>query len=190
MNFSLTRLAQKYLHQEPLFVSYATDIGIPILMDNPREVGADRIINALAGHQLYGGMLIIVDFGTATTFDCVTPQGEYIGGAIVPGIDISQQALFSRAAKLSDIGLYRPSQVIGKNTADCFRSGMLWGYGGQVDALVRRMTEELPEKPRVIATGGLAKLIAEYSESIDLVDPFLTLAGLRLAWQHLQGTQA
>ena len=181
VNFALTMLAKKHLPKTKLiFVDETTPTGIKIIADNPKEVGADRIVNALAAHEKYGGNLIVVDFGTATTFDCITANGEYFGGAICPGIEISKQALFSHAAKLSDIVLSRPPKVMATNTADSLRSGILWGYGGQVDSLVRRMENEWGKKVQVIATGGLANLICEFSETIDEVDMELTLDGLRL----------
>lgn len=184
VNFALYKLADKYLRCAYCFVTYETDTGIPIRMDNPSEVGADRIINAVAAHAKYSGPLIIVDFGTATTFDCITAAGEYIGGAICPGVEISQQALFARAAKLANIELRRPPAAIGKNTADCLRSGLLWGYGGQIDGLVRRMKNELGAATTVIATGGLASFIRGFSETIDTVDVQLTLDGLRMIWDR------
>lgn len=186
VNFSLAKLVEKHLScPPPLFVDYKTPIGIKILVDSPAEVGADRIVNALAAHHKYGGNLIIVDFGTATTFDCVSAAGEYLGGAICPGVEVSQSALFSHASKLSNIDLRRPPKVIASNTADGLRSGILWGYGGQVDALVGRMKDEWKEPIRVIATGGYACLIKEYSDAIDEVDMRLTLDGLRLAWDKV-----
>ena len=187
VNDSLYQLAKKYFSCPlPLFVDYRTPTGIKLLVDNPAEVGADRIIDALAAHRKYGGNLIIVDFGTATTLDCVSAAGEYLGGAICPGVEVSRDALFSHASKLSNISLTRPPKVIGTNTADYLRSGILWGYGGQVDSLVRRMSEEWGQQPRVIATGGLAPLIADYSDAIDVVDTALTLEGLQMIWHKLK----
>jgi type III pantothenate kinase len=181
VNFALSKLVEKHLPKTKLiFVDDTTPTGISIVTDNPKEVGADRIVNALAAHEKYGGDLIVVDFGTATTFDCISADGEYFGGAICPGIEISKESLFSHAAKLSDIVLSRPPKVIAANTADSLRSGILWGYGGQVDSLVRRMENEWGKKVQVIATGGLASLISEFSETIDQVDMDLTLDGLRL----------
>lgn len=176
------KMAKKHLRCPAYFVDHTTETGIRVLMDNPREVGADRILNALAAHKKYDGALIVVDFGTATTFDCVSAAGEYLGGAICPGIEISQQALFARAAKLANIDLYQPPSVIGKNSADSMRSGILWGYGGQVDSLVRRMKLEMEGPVRVIGTGGLASFIYNFTEEMDLVDPRLTLDGLRMVW--------
>ena len=187
VNYALRRLASKYLScPEPIFVDYRMPTGINLLVDTPAEVGADRIADAVAAHQKYGGDLIVVDFGTATTLDCVSAAGEYLGGAICPGVEVSQQALLSHASKLAHVALHRPPQVIGTNTADCLRSGILWGYGGQVDSLVRRMSEEWGKQPQVIATGGLAALISGYSDAISVVDDRLTLDGLRIIWQLQQ----
>ena len=187
VNDALYKLAENYLQcPPPIFVDYQTPTGIKLMVDNPAEVGADRIIDALAAHKKYGGPLIIVDFGTATTLDCVSATGEYLGGAICPGVEISRDALFSHAAKLSSIALTRPPKVIATNSADYLRSGILWGYGGQVDSLVRRMSAEWGEAPQVIATGGLAPLIADYSDAIDAVDIYLTLEGLMMIWHKLQ----
>lgn len=183
VSFSLQKFAEKYLPFEPFFVDHDTNTGIKILTDNPLEVGADRIVNALAAHKIYGGTLIVVDFGTATTFDCVSAAGEYLGGAIAPGLEVSLNALFARAAKLTNISLEKPEHAIGKSTAESLRSGILWGYGGMVDGLVKRMSCELPDKPLVIGTGGLAQLISDYSDSIVKVDNLLTLEGLRMIWQ-------
>ncbi len=181
---ALKRFAEKYLPFAAYFVDYNTKTPIKVLMDNPSEVGADRIVNSLAAHYKYGGSLIIVDFGTATTFDVVSSAGEYLGGAISPGLEISANALFARAAKLANITLEKPAHAIGKNTTDGLRSGLLYGYGGQVDGLITRMSKELPQKPVVIGTGGLAQLIFEYSEKMDFVDQQLTLEGLKLIWEN------
>jgi type III pantothenate kinase len=187
VNVALRKMTETYLScPPPLFVDYTTPTGIKLMVDNPAELGSDRIVNALAAYQKYGGNLIIVDFGTATTFDCVSATGEYLGGAICPGIEISREALFAHAAKLSNVVLRRPPKVIATNTEDYLRSGILWGYGGQVDALVRRMSDEWGVKPKVIATGGFADLIAGYSDLIDLVDIDLTLEGLRVIWEKLK----
>jgi type III pantothenate kinase len=186
VNTVLTKMAEQHLSAAKLlFVDHTTRTGIRLLVDNPEEVGADRIVDALAAHSKYPGDLIIVDFGTATTLDCVSGQGEYLGGAICPGVEISRNALFAHAAKLSSVVLSRPPQVIGTNTADFLRSGLLWGYGGQVDSLITRMSAEWGSIPHVVATGGLAPLISEYSDKIDTVDIDLTLEGLRLIWDKL-----
>ncbi|MBQ1249674.1 MAG: type III pantothenate kinase, partial [Selenomonadales bacterium] len=154
--------------------------GICIKYENPREVGADRIVNAVAAYHKYGGPLIIIDFGTATTFCALTEKGDYLGGAIAPGIGISSEALFQRTSKLPRIELKRPKSVICRNTVTSMQSGIIYGAAGQIDEIVRRMKEELGGEAKVIATGGLANLIAEVSSTIDAVEPFLTLEGLRL----------
>ncbi|MEG1500975.1 MAG: type III pantothenate kinase [Clostridiales bacterium] len=179
---TLQRLAKKYFYLQPLIVDSETNTGMPILLDIPDEVGADRIVNAVAAYQDHGGPLIIVDFGTATTFDCVSSAGEYLGGAIAPGIDISKEALFTKAARLSSIVLTPPHKAIGTNTADSLRSGFFWGFAGQVDGIVGEMLLELGGEAKVIATGGLAKVIADYSKTIEEVDTFLTLKGLYLIY--------
>ncbi|TDD73649.1 type III pantothenate kinase [Actinomadura darangshiensis] len=161
--------------------------GVPVRMDNPKEVGADRIVNALAAVHTHGGPAIVVDFGTATTFDAVSAKGEYVGGAIAPGIEISIDALSSRGAQLHKIELVRPRSVIAKNTVEALQSGIIFGFAGQVDGIVERMTEELvdePEEVTVIATGGLAPLVLEESRSIDVFEPWLTLIGLRLIYER------
>jgi len=158
--------------------------GMAIKYENPREVGADRIVNAVAGYEQYGGPLIIVDFGTATTFCAISARGEYLGGAIAPGIGISTEALFARAAKLPRVELVRPAAVIGKNTVSSMQSGILYGFAGQVDEIVRRMKQEMEGEPLVLATGGLAELIAGESASISRVDQFLTLNGLRIVYER------
>lgn len=158
--------------------------GVPLLVDNPKEIGADRIVNTLAAHTLFGGPAIVVDFGTSTNLDVVSPKGEFLGGALAPGIEISVDALASRAAQLRKVELIRPKNVIGKNTVEALQSGTIFGFAGQVDGLVDRITAELAEsyseKPTVIATGGLAPLIIGVSETIAEHEPDLTLIGLRL----------
>ncbi|MEV4442977.1 type III pantothenate kinase [Streptomyces sp. NPDC049577] len=161
--------------------------GVPILMDNPKEVGADRIINAVAAVELYGGPCIVVDFGTATTFDAVSARGEYAGGAIAPGIEISVDALGVRGAQLRKIELARPRNVIGKSTVEAMQSGILYGFAGQVDGVVNRMARELADDPddvTVIATGGLAPLVLGEATVIDEHEPWLTLIGLRLVYER------
>lgn len=175
---ALERMSRRYFRLNPLVVGPGVKTGMPIKYDNPREVGADRIVNAIAGYDLYGGPLIIVDFGTATTFCAISRQGEYLGGAIAPGIGISAEALFSRAAKLPRIELAKPKTVICKNTVNSMQSGVIYGFVGQVDEIVRRMKKELGGEAFVVATGGLAGMIASESSMIDKVDPFLTLTGL------------
>jgi type III pantothenate kinase len=165
-------------------VEPGTKTGVQLLVDNPKEIGADRIVNTLAAHTLYGGPAIVVDFGTSTNLDVVSPKGEFLGGSLAPGIEISVDALASRAAQLRKVELIRPKSVIGKNTVEALQSGTIFGFAGQVDGLVDRITEELArdyeEPPTVIATGGLAPLIIGVAETIDEYEPDLTLIGLRL----------
>ena len=180
MIFPLTRMTQRYLNIEPLVVGPGVKTGMAIKYENPREVGADRIVNAISAYEKYGGPLIIVDFGTATTFCAIAANGDYLGGAIAPGSDISTEALFQRAAKLPRIELAKPKTVICRNTVSSMQSGIVFGFVGQVDEIVRRMKEEMEPGVRVIATGGLANLISQESSTIDHVEPFLTLEGLRI----------
>lgn len=181
---SLERMCEKYFHLEPLIVGPGMKTGLNIKYDNPREVGADRIVNAVAAIESYGSPLIIVDFGTATTYCYINKHKQYLGGAIAPGISISTEALYSKAAKLPRIEIIRPNGVIGKNTVSSMQAGILYGYVGQVEGIVQRMKEHGKEEPRVIATGGLAELIAKESTTIDIVDPFLTLKGLQLIYKR------
>lgn len=181
---SLEKMSAKYFGLQPIVVGPGIKTGLNIVMDNPREVGADRIVNALAGFFLYGGPLIIVDFGTATTFCVISEKGDYLGGAIAPGIGISTEALFAKAAKLSRVELIKPRKVIGKDTISSMQSGIIYGFVGQVDGIVRRMSRELSSTPLVVATGGFAPLIAEESETINKVNPLLTLEGLRIIFER------
>jgi type III pantothenate kinase len=180
--YSLERMAGKYFSVEPLVVGAETKTGLNILIDNPREIGADRVVNAVAGFSLYGGPLVIVDFGTATTYCAISAEGNYLGGAIAPGIGISVEALFERAAKLPRVELIRPRLVIGKDTITSMQSGILYGFAGQVDGIVRRIIREFPIRPLVVATGGFASLIAPETETIDQVNVLLTLEGLRIIY--------
>ncbi|MBU0481442.1 MAG: type III pantothenate kinase [Proteobacteria bacterium] len=179
-------MSVKHFSIKPMRVSQLPDTGLKILMDNPSEVGADRIVNSLAGYDRYKTSLIIVDLGTAITFDCVSGKGEYLGGAITPGLSISLEALGMRTAKLPRVDIsIPPVTAIGKNTIDAIKSGILFGYGGMIEELVKKIREEmLPDVPKVIATGGMAGLIAPFAPSIEAVLPMLTLDGLRLLYER------
>lgn len=179
----LEEVCARYFKCEPVIVEPGVKTGLSILYDNPREVGADRIVNSVAGIQLYGCPLIIVDFGTATTFDAVSEKAQYLGGAIVPGISISAEALFQQTAKLPRVELVAPKTVIGKDTASSIKSGLIFGYAELVDGMVRRIQKEMEGVPRVIATGGYAEVIAKHSDEIEEVNPLLTLVGLRIIYE-------
>lgn len=184
----LREVTRRYYGDVPaVLVEPGVKTGVPVLADNPKEVGSDRIINSLAAVHLYGGPCIVVDFGTATTFDAVTVRGEYAGGAIAPGIEISVDALGARGAQLRKVELTRPRSVIGKNTIEAMQSGILYGFAGQVDGVAERMARELADDPddvTVIATGGLAPLVLGESAAIDVHEPWLTLIGLRLVYER------
>ncbi|MFJ9342382.1 type III pantothenate kinase [Streptomyces sp. NPDC101733] len=187
----LREVTRRYYGDVPaVLVEPGTKTGVPILTDNPKEVGADRIVNAVAAVELYGGPAIVVDFGTATTFDAVSAKGEYVGGVISPGIEISMEALGVRGAQLRKIELARPRNVIGKSTVAAMQSGVVYGFAGQVDGIVARMAKELvgptgePDEVRVIATGGLAPIVLGEASSIDDHEPWLTLIGLRLVYER------
>ena len=183
----LRQMASRWFAEVPCVVlGPGTKSGMPILYDNPKEVGADRIANAVGAYDLYGGPSIVVDFGTATTLDAISAKGEYLGGAIIPGIEISLDALFSRAAALRRVELVEPRNVIGKNTVESMQSGAIYGFAAQVDGLCTRMKKELGGAPSVIATGGLAGLIAPLSATIQYHEPWLTLIGLRIVWERNQ----
>jgi type III pantothenate kinase len=177
------RVSSKLFDRPPHIVGPGMRTGMPVRYDNPHEVGADRIVNAVAAYDMYGGPIIAVDFGTATTFDCVSREGEYMGGVICPGIHISMEALFERASKLHRVEIARPKSVIGKTTTGALQSGLLYGYAGLVDSMVERIRPELGEDARVIATGGLARRVASESRVIESVVPFLTLEGLRILFE-------
>lgn len=177
-------LCQRYLKVEPVMVSARVHTGLRYLVDPPHEeIGSDRIANSLAAHRLYAGPVIAIAFGTATAFDIITGDGEYVGGAIAPGIGISAEALFRSAARLYQVELVRPPQVIGKNTIHYMQSGLILGYAGLVEGLVNRMQQELGENCTIVATGGLADVIAAETPAITAVEPYLTLEGLRLIYE-------
>jgi type III pantothenate kinase len=184
LNGAMTFMIRKYFGIEPLFVEPGVKTGIAVHVDNPLEVGADRIVNCAAAHERYGGPTVIVDFGTATTFDVVTENAEFVGGVIAPGLNISAEALFARAARLPRVDVKRPDRVIGTNTVVNMQSGIYFGYLGLVDGILSRIKREVPNLKRVVATGGLATLFAEESEHIDDVDPELTLKGLKLIYDR------
>ncbi len=184
---TLQRVCEQYFDLQPLFVEPGIKTGMPVLVDNPSELGADRLVNAVAAYAKYGGPAIVVDFGTATTFDVISVRGEYLGGVIAPGLGISADALFARAARLGRVDVRRPASVIGTNTVAHLQSGLYYGYIGLVDGILRRMIAEMqladPSVLRVIATGGLAGLILEDSEFLQQQDEMLTLEGLRLLFE-------
>lgn len=177
-------LATSYFRVTPVVVGPGTRTGMPILYDNPHEVGADRIVNGVAAYETYGGPAIVVDLGTATTFDAVSAKGEYLGGVIAPGIGISAEALFERAAKLPRVEIVRPKGVIGKNTVGSIQAGLFYGYLGLVDGIVRHMVKEMEREPAVIGTGGLAHLILAESETVQQIDPLLTMRGLQIIYDR------
>ena len=180
----LVTLARQYLGLEPLVVEPGVRTGMPILYEPPSDVGADRIVNGVAALAAYGGPVIVVDFGTATTFDVVTRKGEYVGGVICPGVGISADALFQRAARLPRVDVRNPGRVIGRSTVGSIQSGMYFGYAAMVEGIIARIRAELGEPARVVATGGLAESLAGDIPSIEAVDPVLTLTGLRLIWER------
>ncbi len=180
--YTIDKACRRYLDLDLLVVGKKLKTGVRVRTDNPREVGADRIVNAAAAIHKWGAPIVVVDLGTATTFDCVDANGDYVGGAIAPGFKISEEALVSRTAQLPRVELVRPPAAIGTNTVHAMQSGLLFGYAGLCDALARRCKEELGGKAKVVATGGLATLVARESEVIEEVDAYLTLRGLALLW--------
>ena len=185
VTFELRRVCERYLDFDPVVLGAGVRTGMPVLYDNPKEVGADRIANAVGAHDLYGGPTIVVDFGTATTFDVISAAGEYLGGASFPGIEISLDALFGRAAALRQVELIEPRNVIGKTTVESIQSGAMYGYSAMVDGMCGRIEATLGEAT-IVSTGGLAPLISTVAESIEYTEPWLTLHGLRLIWEKNQ----
>jgi len=185
LNAELSETCRRYFDADPLFVGPGMRTGLPIVYDNPHDVGADRIVNAVAAVERWGAPVLVLDFGTATTLDVVSPRGEYLGGVIAPGLAISAEALFRRAARLAKVDVRKPSRVIGRNTAESIQSGLYHGYASLVEGIVRRAAEELgtPDAP-VVATGGLATVLAGDLRFLAAVDPNLTLTGLRILWER------
>jgi type III pantothenate kinase len=179
----VAQACREYLKQEPLVVDVGIKTGIRIRYEDPRQVGADRVADAVAVHQLYGGPACVIDFGTATTFNAITKEGEYLGGAITAGVNLAAEALYTHAAKLPRIELQRPPSVIGRNTPHAMQSGLLFGYVSMVEGMVERFRQELGPEMKVIATGGLAEVVAKETDAIDIIAPWLTLDGLRLIWE-------
>jgi type III pantothenate kinase len=183
LTVAIKEMADRYLGFEPLILEAGVKTGMPILYENPREVGPDRIADAVAAFDLYGGPTIVVDFGTATVFDVISAKGEYLGGAIIPGIEISLDALYSRASLLRRVELVEPRSVIGRTSVESLQSGVVYGFSGMVEGMVRRIEAELDAKATVVATGGLGGLMTPLSATIEHHEPWLTLHGLRLIWE-------
>ncbi len=186
---TFVEMIERFFEQTPLVVEAGVKTGIQIRYDSPRDVGADRIVDAAAAYKLYGGPACIVDFGTATTFDAISEKGEYLGGALAPGIGIAADALFTRTSKLPRVDLVRPPRAIGTNTVYAMQSGLLFGYVGLVEGMVARFRAELGPKMRVIGTGGLVEVIAQETKVIEVINPWLTLQGLQMIWEMNQGNK-